>query len=355
MKSLERSTAWLADILRKEDQLDGSDNRRPNVLVHMAGAEDIRARRAFAEGLVETLYGQDFELIKPLKTLDEGISGYVFNLMPLKAALSGREIGRPNDRIQELLKASLAPLPPQKLRIAHSPESPHEILRLIRDVGIDLLDAPFAQHAADLGIALDFRFPVLEFPSTIAQSCPLALERENGKRDIGHNLFSNIYAQDHSRLASLYLDAASVLTLPNDHPHRNYVCYCDACSPVTPKTCITHSVVDSFHPQDASSAAPNPPYTRAYLHHLLHTHEMSSHTLLTMHNLTVLDRFFAEIRQILAEPDGETRFCREVERFHSTYDEAFIIFDSAQAQWATVERERGKGRLAREKSDGVGE
>ena len=358
MKSLERSTAWLADLLSSAKDSnaysnDGLDSHIPNVFVHMVGAQDIRARRAFADGLVETLYGQDFELIKPLKTLDEGLSGYIFDLVPLKAAILGAEDESSHETVLELLKASLTPLPPQKLRIAHSSRSPHEILRLIGDVGIDLLDAPFAQRAADLGIALDFRFPVFDDPETVAQSCPPPLKREYTGRDIGHNLFSNTYAHDHSRLASLFLDAASVSELPDSHERRSLVCPCAACSPVTPLEGTKHSAVDVLHPQDSSKVALNLPYSRAYLHHLLHTHEMSSHTLLTMHNLSVVDRFFADIRKILAQPDGETNFRQEVERFHNVYDESLVVFNEAQALWAKVERERGKGRLAREKSASV--
>lgn len=354
MKSLERSTAWLADLLRSDGPensvgANGSSPSRTAVLVHMAGAQDERARRAFAEGLVETLYGQDLELIKPLKTLDEGLSGYIFNLVPLRAALAAQEDATSPETIPELLEASLSPLPSHKIRLVHSPQSPQEILRLIRDVGIDLFDTPFAQRAADLGIALDFRFPVSAVPPSVGQPCTPTLQRNSGKRDIGHNLFSVAYAHDHSRLASLFLDAACTCGIVGDETIQDHVCNCAACSPVTSQESIKHSAIDTFHPQDVIT--PNLPYTRAYLHHLLHTHEMSSHTLLAMHNLTVVDRFFADIREVLAEPDGEARFRAEVERFQEAFDEQLTIFNEAEMQWAKVERERGKGRLAREKSE----
>ena len=353
IKSLERSTAWLAELLRSDvKDVSVPDNEqtapRTTVLVHMAGAQDERARRVFSEGLVETLYGKDLDLIKPLKTLDEGLSGYIFDLVPLRAALPTKANTQLESIVPRLLKASLLPLPSQKIRLVHSPSSPHEILRLIKDVGIDLFDAPFAQRAADLGIALDFRFPVSAAPSSTSQECALVPERDHKKCDIGHNIFSHVYAHDHSRLASLFLDAASVSGLPDDHPDHRHVCHCAACSPVTPESCIKHSTLDAFDPRDAPK--PNLPYTRAYVHHLLHTHEMSSHTLLAMHNLTVMDRFFTDIRALLKEPDGESRFCAEVERFNEVYDGQLSIFDEAQAMWAKVERERGKGRLARERS-----
>jgi len=60
------------------------------------------------------------------------------------------------------------------------------------------------------------------------------------------------------------------------------------------------------------------PYTRAYVHHLLHTHEMSAHTLLALHNLAVLDTFFAGVRRVLSEQPE--RFSEEITRFGKTYD-----------------------------------
>ncbi|KAK7687993.1 hypothetical protein QCA50_008363 [Cerrena zonata] len=74
---------------------------------------------------------------------------------------------------------------------------------------------------------------------------------------------------------------------------------------------------------------------------------MSSHSLLAMHNLTVMDTFFAGIRTVLAK-SPET-FTKEFDRFTETYDESVKLFDSAEKLWAKVDSERGKGRLAREK------
>lgn len=62
--------------------------------------------------------------------------------------------------LDELLRASLDPLPFAKPRLVTDVRSPHEILRLIRDIGVDVFDAGWAVKAADIGIALDFIFPV---------------------------------------------------------------------------------------------------------------------------------------------------------------------------------------------------
>ncbi|KAL4264272.1 Queuine tRNA-ribosyltransferase-like protein [Pleurotus pulmonarius] len=358
-KSLERSAAWLVDMLRPSDSgtHEGEDlASQPNVMVHMAGGASIAARKAFAETLDEALYAKEAEVLKPLKHLNDGILGYVFDLIPLRLSLKTENTildGAPaveDDDLDQgnttrpvraliadfipLLEASLAPLPQSKLRSVNSTSCPHEVLQFIRDIGIDLFDARWAQRAADIGVALDFKFPLGEEPLD-------TLQQAHGKRDIGHNLYDTRYAHDFSRLASCFLDGASA-------PDLAKACACAACSPSAPTSHISHSYIDSFAEVKGSTILP--PYSRAYLHHLLHTHEMSSHTLLVMHNITVLDAFFAGIRSVLSQDNGKERFVTEVARFEKEYDEKLTVFDQARVLWAEVERARGKGRLAREKA-----
>jgi len=87
------------------------------------------------------------------------------------------------------------------------------------------------------------------------------------------------------------------------------------------------------------------------MHHLLHTHEMLAHTLLVAHNLSVLNAFFAGIRDVLSRGDGLTTFRAEMERFCKTYDETLVVFEEARQDWMEVDRARGKGHLSREKPD----
>ncbi|PSS34181.1 hypothetical protein PHLCEN_2v1798 [Hermanssonia centrifuga] len=319
----------------------------------MAGGTDDRARKAFSECLTETLHGKDLELVSPLRTLDEGVTGYVFDLVSLRDNIQAdrlqsttipiqHAISETEQEVQKLIKTSLHPLPVGKPRVVHSALSPHEILRLIRDVGIDLFDAHWAQRAADIGIALDFRFPVVE----VELNCPGPLRCASGKQNLGHNLFDVTYAHDHSRLASCFLDANSSQTSAPDT-----ICPCGACSPRAPPNHIVHNSVDAIGTGPQGVGDVQTPFTRAYIHHLLHTHEMSSHTLLAMHNLSVLDAFFAGIRDVLGGPDAANTFALEIERFVATYDEQMDVFTQAHGAWARVERERGKGRLSRDKSD----
>lgn len=364
---------WLANIISQLFHASTSNipqevEYKPGILVHMAGAASIPARRAFAESLVEKLFGLEAEAIKPFQTLDHGVLGYTFDLVPIRLSLevyppkrsidetppmtpvphSGstpaplQEV-KPDhvramnmDELSTLLRASLEPLPVEKLRLVNTVQTPHEMLRLISTIGIDLFDAHWAQRAADFGVAFDFSFPA---PSPILS----AKTRNDGKHDIGHNLYSDSYKLDFS-------------------PFSSSTCSCRACVPVAASARISHGVDDTSYSLEHNFSVTHdlaPPslqgrtklaVTKAYIHHLLHTHEMSAHSLLVLHNLSVLDAFFASIREFIRRLDviGE-EWEKEVRRFQEYYDETLAVFDEAKRAWREVDLTRGKGRLAREK------
>jgi hypothetical protein len=374
-KSIERSAAWLADLLRPVENTTG-DSPTPtlNVFVHMAGGTSTSARRAFSQSLTETLHGLEANAVKPLLCLDEGVAGYAFDLAafhvrpaPLSQNDRGGVIeiaenslvlqnseslaqtstpdaaGTPTSpTLDELLRASLDPLPIAKPRLVTDVRSPHEILRLIRDIGVDVLDAGWAVKAADIGVALDFIFPV---PSG-QDSGP-----DYRKREIGHNLYDAKYAHDFVSLTNAFTAGRNRTSL-SEAP----VCPCIACSPIAPASPIHHSKIDVQLHQARSDDDTNrkflPPFTRAYLHHLLHTHEMSAHTLLVAHNVAVLDALLTGVRTILSghadQNEAAAVFSREVTRFEEVYDGAMSVFHTARDNWKDVKYARGKGRLARE-------
>jgi queuine tRNA-ribosyltransferase len=329
----------------------------------MAGLASIPARRAFAESLVEKHFGPDAEAIKPLETLDQGVTGYSFDLVPIRLALAAAEKKSQNpfyspaesmpptqsaakstpsppsevnldpvipshtDQLSPLLRASLELLPITKLRLVNTVQTPHEVLRLIASVGIDLFDAHWAQRASDFGVALDFTFPV---PSSFS---PGLRVRDNGKYDIGHNLYDASYTHDFSPLGSKS-------------------CNCRACAPVAPSSKILHGVDGPSYTGDSVSTHQEPrikpSFMRSYVHHLLHTHEMSAHSLLALHNLSVLYDFFVSIRTVIRDRAEEWE--EQVKRFMDMYDENLQVFDEARIMWKDVDLARGKGRLAREKA-----
>jgi len=239
--------------------------------------------------LHEPLDPKEKQLLQ-LDTLDQGVLGYTFDLMPLRISLLAKEEPgislesltssaiphRPSDidicsSMTSLMQASLDILPSDKPRLVNTALSPHEMLLIIRDVGVDLFDTFWVQQAATWGVALDFTFPVasLEKPDTI-------------KQHIGHNLYKESYASDFNKLADSFLSGLG--SSDGGGPANGAVCFCGACSPVWNNEPLVHSVVDEFEvPRGTREFAP--PYTRGYIHHLLHTHEMSAHALLAMHNL----------------------------------------------------------------------
>ncbi|THH09694.1 hypothetical protein EW145_g1833 [Phellinidium pouzarii] len=149
-KSLQRSLAWLMSLLQAPSNSTSDQHHPLNLFVQMVG--------------------------DPYKCLDEGVLGYVFDLIPLRASLLAPVINAPEEEyetpnrrtintkpltqpqterilteIVNLLHASLDSLPPEKPRIATGASSPHEALRLIRDAGIDLFDVSPGHRRLPIG------------------------------------------------------------------------------------------------------------------------------------------------------------------------------------------------------------
>ncbi|ERF69776.1 hypothetical protein EPUS_07032 [Endocarpon pusillum Z07020] len=134
------------------------------------------------------------------------------------------------------------------------PGSPHSLLKDMA-LGVDLLCIPFIGFASDHGIALVFEFPGPD----------LAIDEP---RPLGIDLWS-------------IENEASLLPLS---PH----CECF--------TCTRHH--------------------KAYIHHLLQAKEMLAWTLLQIHNLSTMDRFFDACRKSIANGSFE----EDVELFTRRYE-----------------------------------
>ncbi|CAG7850462.1 SubName: Full=Uncharacterized protein {ECO:0000313/EMBL:CCA72156.1} [Serendipita indica DSM 11827] len=327
VKCLERSTGWVTKLMgglledEQNTMVDGEARKRPPIIVPLIGGCDGRARDEFARSLVEPLDRGDRAEAGGLRTLDEGIFGYAIEMVDLPTNTYGtapspithHEADRTNT-LTDLVLTSLEPLDSSKLRIAHSTPSPHAILRLIDECGMDLFDAPWVAEAADLGIVLDFSFPVPTMEG-------------NKARALGHNLFEEQYALDFSPLGS-------TPSWP--------------CDPTFHKGPILHSSLDDQQWESEVAGGSTRPFSKAYIHHLLHTHEMSAYSLLHLHNLAVMDQFFTDIRTFLSESD-RSAFREEIGRFYEVYQLPETLFDGAKVRWKEVEDARGKGRLKRER------
>jgi len=359
MKSLDRSWLWVERLVRGLTRAEGASTSRdtsipgeamlenpprPPIIVPLMGGCDPRARVEFARGLVDKL---DSAITdgdgRPIKRIEDGVLGYAIELVdlptntlntypaPLPTTAAPNLDAEPktdSNSIMEIVHSSLGPLSSKKLRIAHSPPSPHVILRLIAETGIDLFDVPWIAEAADLGIALDFRFPVP--PAVVGQAQPMP---------IGHNLFEERFAVDFEPIGTLYTSWT--------------------CHPVFPANHLLHSTLDveQWPPQSQEAsleADETRGFTRAYIHHLLHTHEMGAYALLHLHNLAEMDRFFRDIRIFISQNTGveaESHFTTEIIRFYERYELPEQLFEEARRRWKEVEDARGKGSLKRDRDE----
>ncbi|CUA69302.1 hypothetical protein RSOLAG22IIIB_08426 [Rhizoctonia solani] len=392
-KSISRTLTWLT-------QLSTSLAPRP-IFVPLMGGTNTNARASFSRSLVESLDPSDWQKLNPgrhiserargndegsvvgsvaatgapsstsppIERLDETLTGYILEIAPIQAELRA-QLGKQNgivppplptttpsarshafatnvlaapdplesdilnyaedidSRLPELVRSSLDPLSLQKPRLALglALASPYVMLGLVEQ-GVDLVDSALAIRCASAGVALDFVFPVVG-------------EHSGEKLDVGHNLYDSRYEHQFVGLSDTFTDASSG-TPPSDKP----ICYCAACSPVWETRPVEHSKIDDLASNEGPSYAP--PYTRAYIHHLLHTHEMSAHTLLTFHNLAVVEAMMAGARSSIENGTFE----KELRVFEARYDGGMRVLREAEKAWRGVDRARGKGRLAREKAE----
>lgn len=299
------------------------------------------AREYFSKYLMNNLQGKEGESIRPNASLDQCVMGYVVNLAPLRTAMSACQpvMTMPAELasgMEELIQVSLDPLPRSKLRIARTALSPHEVLAFIDRIGFDMFDDHWIKQASDVGVALDFRFPVTNVSKSGSSTAVL-----------GHDLYNDIYSYDFNRLSDEFHDRATYTGIDVDHD----TCPCVACSPIAPSGHLIHSKlqIEQF-PDKSTGNHYQSAHTRAYIHHLLHTHEMSAHALLTAHNLAVFDAFFAGIRRVLGQVNGAETFRREIAIFADHYADPASLLEDSRRHWATVETARGKGRMARERA-----
>ncbi|KAF8714585.1 Queuine tRNA-ribosyltransferase, partial [Rhizoctonia solani] len=392
-KSITRSLNWLTHLATGLAP-------RP-IFAPLMGGSNANARAAFAHSLVESLDPSDWQKLNPgrninerargndegsivapttvsdvtatihpiIERLDETLTGYVLEIAPIQSELRA-QLGKQNGvvppplpttapsarahafatnvlaapdplesdilnytedidaRLPELVRSSLDHLSSHKPRLALglALASPHIMLGLIEQ-GVDLIDSALAIRCASAGVALDFVFPVVG-------------EHSGEKLDVGHNLYDTRYEQQFVELSSEFTGASNLSS--SDKP----TCYCSACSPVWDTQPVEHSKIDELA---LEGEGPHfaPAYTRAYIHHLLHTHEMSAHTLLTFHNLAVVEAMMAGARSTIENGTFE----KELRLFEARYDGSMQVLRDAEKAWRGVDRARGKGRLAREKAE----
>lgn len=200
-------------------------------------------------------------------------------------------VGSQQELIAQCLEASFEGLPDRLVKTVLCPNGPHEILRLIDQHGVDLFMDEWSSWCSHLGVALDFTFPAADVAGG------------DGPRPLGYSLFDEFYATQFTPLPSPNLAA----------------------------------LLEGTYGAEALGDIP----TRAYVHHLLHTHEMGAHVLLAMHNTCVMHLFMAEVRKSIQEG----RFKGDCQRWAGVYQEDLPALREAEVEYMRVRGERGKGRL----------
>ncbi|GAA6014931.1 hypothetical protein JCM11491_002360 [Sporobolomyces phaffii] len=162
-KSIRRSLAWL-------DEIAHGAQDRTNVFATLVGGRDEARRTEFARALLGTASSRASAAVDPARPLDPLVAGYVVTCGPAAASAAA-----------ELFAASLAPLPRTKPRVAVAPSGPHEILRLVLDVGIDLFVESGVSSPTDT---------------------PLSPSSDSRRREIGTNLYLEEHAMAFTPLST---------------------------------------------------------------------------------------------------------------------------------------------------------
>ncbi|KAK9894458.1 tRNA-guanine transglycosylase [Cystobasidium minutum MCA 4210] len=283
-KSMTRSERFLLACLRKN-----SEEHVTNIFAPLVGGVYPAAREEYAKNIDASTSSTSSA------AMFEAVAGYSLNLNTLRSPdhAGMASTSTSEAKTVELAAASFEHVDPKKPRLALCPNGPHEILALVASNGVDLFMDEWSSAMSSIGIALDFTFG-----STIEG------ESDTGaKKELGINLFDDKYARDFSPLASP----------------------------------ATMQKLETRYGSEALGDLP----TKAYLHHLLQTHEMTSHVLLAMHNTCIMDLFAQSIREAIK--NGTFYPAKEV--FENAYSRRVSAWSEASAEWARVNRERGKGRL----------
>lgn len=228
---------------------------------------------------------------------------------------------------------------PERLRMLVGSRGPHEMLDAIASGSSDVLVDEWSAMCADEGVELSFTFG---FGGEAANGSPATDNLQSGgDAPMSECGDATLDAPPTQLGLDLFSDAFEFDKTPLSAAGR------------------AHALFGT--PSEGGREIGVP--TRAYIHHLLHAHEMAAHVLLALHNHAHMASFMVQVRQSIL--DGT--FERRRERFESTYrrestlesrrwqglggtqgDSAlgsYACIASAAHSRAQVHAERGKGSL----------
>lgn len=189
--------------------------------------------------------------------------------------IEGLSHGVPAEVQRTVVDTVVRLLPSDRPRGVRCSGHPIEVLELVA-AGIDMFDCPFPFVAAERGEALAFVF---------GRGCE----------------------PDGSSSASADASPASSLASSGDNGHDRQLCL---------------SLWDTAYSADFTTLNTGSVYTRAYVHHLLMTHEMLATVTLAAHNLAWYLSFFEDIRQSLRRGDFDALHEEFISRYTTVSDDA---------------------------------
>ncbi|KAF9180083.1 Queuine tRNA-ribosyltransferase subunit qtrtd1 [Haplosporangium sp. Z 767] len=196
----------------------------------------------------------------------QGVDGYIIDassLLAIKnATTTSAEISslETKEEVLRLVKVSLEHLPPQKPRMVYGLQTPEDVLKAIA-LGVDLFDTSYPYQLTEDGKASFYFFGdnVGAIPADI-----------NSK---SNNRWINLWDEEHAdKFVPILAD-----------------CECYACK--------------------------GGRHTRAYINHLLRTHEMLATVLLMSHNMYQYSKFFSNVRKSIQEGTFE----KHSQTFHARF------------------------------------
>ncbi|KAF9968205.1 Queuine tRNA-ribosyltransferase subunit qtrtd1 [Mortierella alpina] len=186
----------------------------------------------------------------------KGVDGFVIDTSALTEMVE-------MDQVLKLVEASVEHLPSQKPRIVYGVQTPEDVLRAIA-LGVDLFDTSYPYHLTEDGKASLYGFGEDPSPESVSAA---------DNSSIRNNRWINLWDDEHGDKFVPIMEG----------------CECYACK--------------------------GGRHTRAYINHLLKTHEMLATVLLMSHNMHQYGLFFQHVRESIKEGTFE----KHSKAFHETF------------------------------------
>ncbi|XP_021922136.1 queuine tRNA-ribosyltransferase accessory subunit 2 isoform X2 [Zootermopsis nevadensis] len=206
--------------------------------------------------------------------------------------------------VREILEESLKHLPNEKFRILHGCWNPGTVLSMV-ELGIDAFDSSYPYTVTERGGALIFQNCInnLNIPSSATD----ALNAAEPVTDIELKPETSISAQSSSeppekkkistQEASHAEEDKYVVSKTQGHTTESQS---SRLNKIYELSLLDEKYAEDFTPLSRScSCLTCQKHTRAYIHHLLQTHELLGPVLLTIHNLHHYMEFFKSIREAI--------------------------------------------------------